>query len=142
TDSAFYPIVGQMERSSGFAQDHTPQQKLDKLDALLAQTATPPQDAALFADLLSLPNDGRYPASELTPQQSRQKTMEALSSQMEALARKKPALIIFEDAHWTDPTSLEAFGRTVDRIRTLPALLIVTYRPEFEPPWLGRPHVT
>ena len=142
TDSAFYPIVGQMERAAGFAQDDTPQQKLDKLDALLAQTATPPQDAALFADLLSLPNDGRYPASELTPQQSRQKTMEALSSQMEALARKKPALIIFEDAHWTDPTSLEAFGRTVDRIRTLPALLIVTYRPEFEPPWIGRPHVT
>ena len=108
-----------MERAAGFAYDDTPRQKLDKLDALLAQTATPAQDAALFADLLSLPNDGRYPASELTPQQRRQKTMEALSSQMEALARKKPVLMIFEDAHWTDPTSLEAFGRTVDRIRTL-----------------------
>ena len=142
TDSAFYPIVGQTERAAGFAYDDTPRQKLDKLDALLAQTATPAHDAALFADLLSLPNDGRYPASELTPQQRRQKTMEALSSQMEALARKKPVLMIFEDAHWTDPTSLEAFGRTVDRIRTLPVLLIVTYRPEFEPPWIGRPHVT
>ena len=142
TDSAFYPIVGQMERAAGFAYDDTPRQKLDKLDALLAQTATPAQDAALFADLLSLPNDGRYPALELAPQQRRQKTMEALSLQMEALTRKRPVLMIFEDAHWTDPTSLEAFGRAVDRIRTLRVLLIVTYRPEFEPPWIGRPHVT
>ena len=87
TDSAFYPIIGQMERAAGFAHDDTPRQKLDKLDALLAQTATPAQDAALFADLLSLPNDGRYPALELAPQQRRQKTMEALSLQMEALTR-------------------------------------------------------
>ena len=142
TDSAFYPIVGQMERAAGFAHDDTPRQKLDKLDALLAQTATPAQDAALFADLLSLPNDGRYPALELAPQQRRQNTMEALSLQMEALTRKRPVLMIFEDAHWTDPTSLEAFGRAVDRIRTLRVLLIVTCRPEFEPPWIGRPHVT
>jgi hypothetical protein len=92
--------------------------------------------------LLSLSNDGRYPALELTPQQRRQKTLEALSSQMEALTRKTPVLMIFEDAHWTDPTSLEVFSRAVDRIRTLRVLLIVTYRPEFEPPWIGRPHVT
>ncbi len=66
------------------------------------------QDAALFAEMLSLPNDGRYPALELTPQQRRQRTLEALISQMEALARQSPVLMIFEDAHWTDPTSLEA----------------------------------
>jgi len=142
TDSAFYPIVGQMERAAAFGYDDKPIQKLDKLDLLLAQTATPAQDAALFADLLSLPNDGRYPASELTPQQRRQKTMAALSLQMEALTHKAPVLMIFEDAHWADPTSLEAFGRAVDRIRTLRLLLIVTYRPEFEPAWIGRPHVT
>ena len=92
--------------------------------------------------MLSLPNDGRYPALELTPQQRRQRTLEALVSQMEALARQNPVLMIFEDAHWTDPTSLEAFGRAVDRIATLRVLLIVTFRPEFEPPWIGRPHVT
>ena len=69
--------------------------------------------------MLSLPNDGRYPALDLAPQQRRQKTLEALTAQMEALARQNPVLMIFEDAHWTDPTSLEAFGRTVDRIRTL-----------------------
>ena len=142
TDSAFYPIIGQMERAAGFAHDDTAQAKLDKLDAVLAQSFTPPQDAALFAEMLSLPNDGRYPTLEMAPQQRRQKTMEALTAQMEALSRSNPVLMIFEDAHWIDPTSLEALGRTVDRIRTLGVLLLVTYRPEFEPPWIGRPHVT
>jgi len=142
TDSAFYPIIGQMERAAGFAHEDTAQTKLDKLDALLAQGFTPPQDAALFAEMLSLPNDGRYPTLELAPQQRRQKTLEALTAQMEALSRQRPVLMIFEDAHWADPTSLEAFGRTVDRLRTLGVLLIVTYRPEFEPPWIGRPYVT
>ena len=75
TDSAFYPIIGQMERAAGFAHDDTPQAKLDKLDAMLAQNSTSKQDAALFAELLSLPNDGRYPALELAPQQRRQITL-------------------------------------------------------------------
>ena len=142
TDSALYPIISQMERAAGFVHDDTAQAKLDKLDAVLAPALTPLEDAALFAELLSLPNDGRYPTLEMTPQQRRQKTMEALTTQMEALSRQKPALMIFEDAHWADPTSLEAFGRAVDRIRTLGVLLIVTYRSEFEPPWIGRPQVT
>ena len=142
TDSALYPIISQMERAAGLAHDDTPKQKLDKLDALLAQTSTSVQDAALFAEMLSLPNDGRYPALELTPQQRRQKTLEALTTQMEALSQQKPVLMIFEDVHWIDPTSLEVLGRTADRIRTLRVLLIVTFRPEFEPPWIGRPHVT
>ena len=142
TDSAFYPIISQMERAAGLAYDDTPQAKLDKLDAVLAQTSTSIQDGALFADMLSLPNDGRYPALELTPQQRRQRTLEALTSQLAELARRQPVLMIFEDAHWTDPTSLEVLGRTVDRIKTLPVLLIVTFRPEFSPPWLGQSHVT
>ena len=142
TDSALYPIIGQMERATGLAHGDTAQVKLDKLDALLAQTATSKQDAALFAEMLSLPNDGRYPALNMDPQQRRQKTLEALIAQLEALSRQKPALMIFEDAHWTDPTSLETFGRVVDRVRSLPALLIVTFRPEFEPPWIGRHYVT
>ena len=111
TDSALYPIIGQMERAAGFVHDDTPQAKLDKLDAVLAQTSTSTQDAALFAEMLSLPNDGRYPALDLTPEQRRQRTLEALVSQMEALTRQKPVLMIFEDAHWTDPTSLEVFAR-------------------------------
>ncbi len=142
TDSALYPIIGQMERAAGFVHDDTPAGKLDKLDTVLALTSTPKQDAALFADMLSLPNDGRYVALELTPEQRRQRTLEALISQMEALARQNPVLMIFEDAHWTDPTSLEVFGRVADRVRTLQVLLLMTFRPDFDPPWLGRPYVT
>ena len=106
TDSAFYPMIGQMERAARLAHDDTPQTKLDKLDAVLAQTSTSIQDAALFAEMLSLPNEGRYPALDLTPQQRRQRTLEALISQLGALARQSPVLMIFEDAHWADPTSL------------------------------------
>ena len=68
-----------------------------------------------FAEMLSLPNDGRYPALELTPQQRRQKTLEALIAQLEALSQSNPVLMIFEDVHWIDPTSLEVLGRDVDR---------------------------
>ena len=142
TDSALYPIISQMERAAGFAHDDSPQAKLDKLDALLAQSFTPQQNAALLAEMLSLPNDGRHPTLELAPQQRRQKTLEALTAQLEALSQSKSVLMIFEDVHWVDPTSLEALGRTVDRLRTLGVLLIITFRPEFEPPWIGRPYVT
>src|SRR3984957_11000985 len=141
TDSAFYPIISQMERAAGLTHDDTAQAKLDKLDILLALSSTAPQDAALFAEMLSLPNDGRYPALELIPQQRRQRTLEALTAQLEVFARRSPVLMIFEDAHWADPTSLEALGRTVDWIKALGVLLIVTYRPEFQPPWVGQPHV-
>ena len=141
TDSAFYPIIGQMERAAGLAHDETPQAKLDKVDTLLAQTSTSKQDAALFAEMLSIPNDGRYPALEFAPQQRRQKTLEALTAQLVGLASQQPLLMILEDAHWTDPTSLEAFGRAMDRIKALPTLLIVTFRPEFSAPWVGQSHV-
>jgi class 3 adenylate cyclase/predicted ATPase len=142
TDSAFYPIISQIERAAGLVHDDTAQAKLDKLDNLLAQSFASREDMALFAEMLSLQNDGRYPTFELASQQRRQRTLEALATQIEAFARRSPVLMIFEDAHWTDPTSLEAFGRAVDRIRALGVLLIITYRPEFEPPWTGQPHVT
>jgi class 3 adenylate cyclase/predicted ATPase len=142
TDSALYPIIDQMERAAGLAHDDSPRGRLDKLDALLVQTSTSTQDAALFAEMLSLPNDGRYPALDLIPEQRRQRTLKALTAQMEALTQANPVLIIFEDVHWIDPTSLEALGRAVDRIRTARVLLIVTFRPEFDPPWIGRPYVT
>jgi predicted ATPase len=142
TDSAFYPIISRMERAAGIAHDDTAQTKLDKLDTMLAQTSTSKHDAALFAEMLLLPNDGRYPKLDLEPEQRRQKTLEALTAQMEALSRQNPVLMIFEDAHWTDPTSLETFDRVVDRIRSLRVLLIVTFRSEFDPPWVGRPYVT
>jgi class 3 adenylate cyclase/predicted ATPase len=141
TDSALYPIIGQMERATGLAHGDGTQTKLDKLDALLAPTSTSAQEASLLADMLSLPNDGRYAALDMTPEQRRQKTFEALGSQVEALSRSKPLLMIVEDAHWADPTSLEAFSRVVDWLRNLRVLLIVTFRPEFDPPWIGRAYV-
>jgi class 3 adenylate cyclase/predicted ATPase len=142
TDSALYPIIGQMERAAGLTHDDTPKAKLDKLDAVLAQTSTSIEDASLFAEMLSLSNDGRYPKLDLTPQQRRQATLEALVGQLKVLADQTPVLMIFEDAQWTDPTSLEVFSRVVDRIETLRVLLIVTFRPEFDPPWIGRSHTT
>jgi class 3 adenylate cyclase/predicted ATPase len=142
TDSAFYPIIGHMERAAGFLHSDTPKQKLDKLDALLAQTSTSIEDATLIAEMLSLTNDGRYPALDLTPQRRRQKTMEALNAQVEILSRQNPVLMILEDAHWADPTSLEAFDRLIDRTRTLTVLLLLTFRPEFDAPWVGRAYVT
>ena len=141
TDSALYPIIGQMERAAGLAHYDDPQAKLDKLDAVLAQTSTLKQDATLFAEMLSLPNDGRYPALEMTPQARRQRTLEALTAQLAGLASQHPVLIIFEDVHWVDPTSVEVLNRTVDRIKTLPVLLIVTFRPEFNAPWVGQSRV-
>jgi class 3 adenylate cyclase/predicted ATPase len=142
TNSALYPIIGQIEHAAGLAHDDTPQAKLDKLNAVLEQTSTSIEDAALFAQMLSLPNDGRYPLLDLTPQQRRQRTLEALTAQAAKLATQRPVLMIFEDAHWIDPTSLELLNRTVDRIKTVPALLIVTFRPEFKAPWVENSHVT
>jgi len=142
TNSALYPIIGQMEHASGLAHDDTPQARLDKLNAVLEQTSTSIEDAALFAQMLSLPNDGRYPLLDLTPQQRRQRTLEALTAQAAKLATQHPVLMIFEDAHWADPTSLELLNRTVDQIKTIPALLIVTFRPEFQAPWAENSRVT
>ncbi len=142
TDSILYPIIGQMERAAGFAYNDTVQAKLNKLDALLTQTSTSIEDAGLLADLLLLRNDGRYPELNLSAKQRRDRTLQALTEQIKALARLNPVLMIFEDAHWADATSLELFDRVVNTIPSLRALLIVTFRSGFEPPWVGRPHVT
>ena len=142
TDSALYPIISQIERNAELSHDDTIQTKLDKLDALLAQSMASAQDAALFADMMSLPNDGRYPMLEMAAPQRREATFRTLITQLEALARRSPVLMILEDAHWADPTSLEAFSRTIDHIAKLRVLLIVTFRPEFDAPWIGRPQVT
>ncbi len=141
-DSALHPIIGHMERAAGLSREDDAKTKLDKLDALFAKSSTSPEDAALLAEMLSLPNNGRYLVRELTPQQRRQKTIEALIGQVEEISRQSPVLMIFEDAHWADPSSLEVFGRIVDKIDSLRVLLFVTFRPEFVAPWVGRPHVT
>jgi hypothetical protein len=142
TDSALYPVIGQIERAAGFTHEDTPHAKLDKLDALLARTSTPIEDVALIAEALGLPNDGRHPGLDLEGRQRREKTLRSLVSHIEALTRQSPVLLLFEDVHWIDATSLEVLGLIVARVATLPLLVIATFRPEFEAPWVGRPHVT
>ena len=141
-DSALFPIIDQLGRAAEFTRDDPPALKLEKLEALLARAEPLDGDVALLADLLSLPASDRYPLPNLSPQRKKEKTLEALIRQLEGLARRQPVLVIFEDAHWIDPTSRESLDLTVERVRSLPVLLIVTFRPEFQPPWTGQPQVT
>jgi class 3 adenylate cyclase/tetratricopeptide (TPR) repeat protein len=142
TDSALRPIVLQLARAAGFDADDPPSAKWAKLAAMLARTATPTIDVALLAHLLSLPPDERRPLPDLTPQRRKELTFEALVRQLEALAGKRPVLMVFEDVHWIDPSSRELLDLVVDRVRRWPVLLLVTFRPEFAPPWTGLSHVT
>lgn len=142
TDSALYPVIAHMERAAGFADADDAGVRLVKLDTLLAGTSTSPEDAALIAEMMSLPNDGRYPVIDVPPLQRRRMTLQALVTQLAALADQSPVLMVLEDAHWADPTCLELFGRIVERVGRIPVLLVVTFRPEFSPPWVGQPHVT
>ncbi len=141
-DSALYPFIDQLGRAAGFVRDDPPTAKLEKLEAVLALASPPDGDVAFLADLLSLPASERYPVPNLSPQRKKDRTLEALTRQLEGLARQQPVLMVFEDAHWIDPTSRELLDLTVERVRSLPVLLIVTFRPEFQPPWAGQPQVT
>ena len=141
-DSPLYPIIAQIERAAGISREDTARQKLDKLDAMLGRATDDLAEAApLIAELLSIPTEGRYPPLELTPQRRREKTLQALMSQLEGVAGQ-PTVMVFEDVHWIDATSLELLSLAIDRAPKLPLLLLVTFRPEFAPPWLGQPHVT
>jgi class 3 adenylate cyclase len=139
-DSALYPTIIQLERAAGFAREDSPDQKLAKLSALLAQDASSADELALIAELLSLPS--RAAELNLSPQRKRELLFEALLHQFGALARADPVLAIFEDAHWIDPTSRELLDLMVDSVRHLPVVLVITFRPEFAAPWGGQPHVT
>ena len=141
-DSALFPFVDQLGRAAGFAPDDPPAARLEKLEALLARAAPADEDVAFIADLLSLPPSGRHPLPNLSPQRKKERTLEALIRQLERLARQQPVLMVFEDAHWIDPTSHELLDLTIEHIRSLPVLLIVTFRPEFQPVWTGQPQVT
>jgi class 3 adenylate cyclase/predicted ATPase len=141
-DSALFPFIDQFGRASGFAPNDPAASRLEKLEALLARTATPDEDVAFLADLMSLPGSERHKLPNLSPRQKKERTLEALIRQLEGLARRRPVVMILEDAHWIDPTSRELLDLTVERVRSLPVLLIVTFRPEFQPSWVGQPHVT
>ena len=139
-DSALYPVIAQLERAAGLAPDDTVEEKLGKLRALLVRGARDENEIALLAEMLSLPNSAAE--LNLSPQRKREMLFEAELHQLEALAKRRPVLMVFEDAHWIDPTSRELLDLTIDRVRQLPVLLVVTFRPEFQHAWGGQPQVT
>jgi predicted ATPase/DNA-binding response OmpR family regulator/class 3 adenylate cyclase len=140
-DSPLYPVIAQLERAAGFRRDDTPEERFAKFEALLHPSVG--QEAiALIAALLSIPTDERYPLPNLSPQRRKQRTLEALITQLACLARERPVLAVFEDVHWMDPTSRELLDAAVDRVRNLPMLLLITYRPEFTAVWANHAHAT
>ncbi|HEY9063513.1 MAG TPA: AAA family ATPase [Burkholderiaceae bacterium] len=141
-DSALYPIANQIERAAALERDDEPSVKLDKLEALFTVGAACFEDRRLVAELLRLPETGRYPPLSLNPQQRKQRTFDILLRQLDALAAVEPLLCVFEDMHWIDPTSLEMLERMIERVRRLPVLVVLTFRPEFVPPWIGEANVT
>jgi class 3 adenylate cyclase/predicted ATPase len=141
-DSPLYPFIDQLGRAAEFARDDPPSVRLEKLETLLARAAPPDEDVTFLADLLSLPVSQCSPLANVSPQRKKERTLEALIRQLEGLASRQAVIMVFEDAHWADPTSRELLDLIVDRIRDLPVLSIVTSRPEFRAPWPGQPQVT
>jgi class 3 adenylate cyclase/predicted ATPase len=138
-NTALYPFIIQLERAAGFTREDTVEEKLGKLRELLVPGGRGDDEIELLAELLSLPNSAAD--LNLSPQRKREKLFEALLHQLEALARRRPILVIFEDAQWIDPTTREVLDLTVDRASRLPVLIVVTFRPEFQQAWAGPPHV-
>ena len=142
-NSALYPSLAQLERAAGFRREDSGEQRLAKLEALLARgTEELDETVPLFADLLSVPTGDRYTPLAVNPQKRKEKVLAAQLKQVEGLAARQPVLMVFEDVHWSDPTTREALDMLVDRASSLRVLTIVTFRPEFSPPWIGRPHVS
>ena len=143
TNSVLRPIITQLERAAGFKADDTPEQRLDKLEAFLGVDRSRIEVVApLFAALLSIPFGDRYPPLALSPTQQRRRTLAALLDQFEGVARRRPILLLFEDLHWADATSLELLDLAIERVRQLPVLALFTFRPDLEPPWVGLPDVS
>ncbi len=147
-DSAFHPIIEQIERAAGFERNDNTDTKLDKLESLLYGTTSeaekPPlreQTCALYSGLLSLPTD-RYPPISLSPQARKDLTLHTLQEQAIKVSARAPVLMVLEDAQWADPTTLETFSAIIQRNAHYPVLIIITFRPEFDPPWTGQPHAT
>ena len=142
-DSALYPTIMQLERAARFRREDTAEERLAKLEALLAQATNDiRQVVPLIADLLSIPTGERYPKLAITPQKRKEKTLQALVAQAEGLAVRQPVLMIFEDVHWSDPSTREWLDLLIEQATTVPLLIIITFRPEFSPRWIGRPQVT
>ena len=142
-DSALFPFIGQLEHAAGIGREDSAETRLDKLAALLEPyAAVPQQEVALFAQLLGIDGGKRYPALELSPRTRMERTLAALLTQLVSLSARQPVLVTFEDAHWMDPSSHEGLQQAIERLQALPVLMVVTARPEFQPDWVGLPHVT
>jgi class 3 adenylate cyclase/tetratricopeptide (TPR) repeat protein len=143
SDSTLYPFTIHLERAAGLLHTDTVDTKLEKLEAFLSRSANSTADApALFADLLGLPVETRYPPLPADPQRKRERLLAALVDGLEGLARAQPVLMVCEDVHWIDPTSLTVLKLIVERVPRISVLLIITFRPEFSPPWAGQARVT
>src|SRR5262249_19329760 len=143
TLSPLYPFIVQLERAAGFEPGEIAEARLDKLEALLKPTTKNlPQDLALIAELLGVPLHDKYPPVDISPQQKREMTLSALLNQLDAVTAQLPALIVVEDIHWLDPTSLDLLDRMIAYAGDRPVLLIVTLRAELQPTWVGQPNVT
>jgi len=133
-DSALYPSITQLERAAGFRREDTDEQRLAKLQAVLAQGTNDLSEAVpLLAELLSIPTGDRYPPRNLTPQKRKEKALHAQLAQVEGLTARQPVLMVFEDVQWSDPTTRESLDLLIDRAPALRVLVIITFRPEFTP---------
>ena len=141
-DSALYPFIAQLQRTAGFEREDTPGIRLDKLQATLSPASPPDEDVAILAELLSISTADYSLPIALTPQRRKEKTFDALVRQLEALARRHPVLLVCEDAQWIDPSSRELLDRTVELVASLPVLLLITYRPEFQSVWNEKSQVS
>jgi class 3 adenylate cyclase/predicted ATPase len=143
TNSVLYPVIGHLQRALQLRDGDAPSLKLDKIETGLREYRLPMEEVVpLFAALLSVPLGGRYPELTLSPQQLKQQTMDALVAWLMEVAERQPALAVWEDVHWADPTTLELVGVVIDQSPTAPILNVLTYRPEFQPPWPMRSHTT
>jgi class 3 adenylate cyclase/predicted ATPase len=142
TDSAFHPVIAWLERAAGFARHDTPEAKLDKMTSLLGPSSAHESGIQLVAELLAIPTGHRYKPLNLSPQRKKEETLDVLLAQVEGLARRQPVLMVYEDVHWIDPSSRDLLDRIINRAARLPSLVIITFRPEFQPRWIGQAHVT
>src|SRR4051812_1043582 len=141
-NSAFWPIIDNFERALKFARDEPAEAKLDKLEALIvAHYSRPLADVRFVATTLSIPCEERYGKLSMTPQRHKDETLRTLADITEAAARRQPSVLLFEDAHWADPSTLEGLDLLIDRVKTMPLLVVLTHRPEFQSRWSGHGHI-
>ena len=141
-NSAFWPGIDNFERTLKFTRDETADSKLDKLEALIVtHYGRPLVDVRFVAAILSIPYEERYGALPMTPQKHKDETLRSLVDLIEAAARRQPSVMLFEDAHWADPTTIEVLDLLIERVRTVPLLVVLTHRPEFQSRWSEQGHV-